>query len=132
MIDYVYAGNAAYAHLLAADRLFEDPEAVAGQRFFITNGEPRCPWDFNRIVWRWLGDDGKKPIVKIPTTVGLVMAWLAELWCAVVGGSTQFTIYNVRFCTGVQWYNIDKVSFVRVQLTFWDIDVESGQNGSWI
>ncbi|KAF8899432.1 3-beta hydroxysteroid dehydrogenase/isomerase, partial [Infundibulicybe gibba] len=85
LVDYLYAGNAAYAHVLAADRLYDKPDLVAGQAFFITNGSPVPQWNFMRMAWKELGDDGKKSIVKIPRIVG------------------------VRFATGTQWYSIEKV-----------------------
>ncbi|OBZ78021.1 Sterol-4-alpha-carboxylate 3-dehydrogenase, decarboxylating [Grifola frondosa] len=58
LFDWTYIKNAAYAHLLAADRL--DPAhpkhaLVAGQAFFISNGEPRPWWDFPRAIWKAAG-----------------------------------------------------------------------------
>lgn len=108
LVDYAYAGNVAHAHVLATAKLISEPERVAGHTFFITNGDPRPQWDFSRLVWRELGDDGQGRITQIPRLVGLVMAVLAELFCRITGSSTQFTTFNVRFLTGVQWYNIDK------------------------
>lgn len=75
--DHTYAGNAAYAHLLAANRLLEtwdrleddkspttpeleeetalmDPEdefRVDGEAFFVTDGAPMRFFDFTRSVW---------------------------------------------------------------------------------
>ncbi|KAJ7098762.1 3-beta hydroxysteroid dehydrogenase/isomerase family-domain-containing protein, partial [Mycena belliarum] len=79
LVDYAYAGNVAHAHVLATAKLISEPERVAGHTFFITNGDPRPQWDFSRL-----------------------------LFCRITGSSTQFTTFNVRFLTGVQWYNIDK------------------------
>ncbi|KAJ7223928.1 hypothetical protein C8J57DRAFT_1390971 [Mycena rebaudengoi] len=108
LVDYAYAGNVADAHVLACGKLIAQPELVSGQTFFITNGEPLPQWDFSRIIWRELGDDGKGRITQIPRIVGLIMAVLAEIFCRITGSSTQFTRFNVRFLTGTQWYNIDK------------------------
>jgi nucleoside-diphosphate-sugar epimerase len=48
LIDIVYVTNAAEAHLMAADALAEG-SAVAGQAYFISQGEPvNC--------WRWIGE----------------------------------------------------------------------------
>jgi sterol-4alpha-carboxylate 3-dehydrogenase (decarboxylating) len=110
-IDYMYVGNAANAHVLSAERLLDQPDLVSGQVFFITNGEPIYPWTFNRMVWKELGDDGKKSIVQIPRIVALIMATIAELWCSLTGTTTQFTRFNMLFVTGIQWYNIEKVIF---------------------
>ncbi|KAJ6544008.1 3-beta hydroxysteroid dehydrogenase/isomerase family-domain-containing protein [Mycena capillaripes] len=91
LVDYAYAGNVALAHVLAAGKLITQPEVVTGQTFFVTNGEPLPQWDFARMIWKELGDDGK-----------------ARIWCRITGSSTQFTKFSVRFLTGTQWYNIDK------------------------
>jgi sterol-4alpha-carboxylate 3-dehydrogenase (decarboxylating) len=106
VIDYMYVGNAANAHVLAADRLLDQPDLVSGQVFFITNGDPIPAWNFNRMVWNELGDDGKKPIIQIPRIAALIMAAFAELWCSLTGTTTRF---NMLFTTGIQWYNIEKV-----------------------
>ncbi|KAF8073946.1 3-beta hydroxysteroid dehydrogenase/isomerase family-domain-containing protein, partial [Lyophyllum atratum] len=79
LIDYLYVGNAAFAHVLAADKLLDEPEAVAGQVFFITNDYPMLQWDFNRL-----------------------------LWSKITGTPTEFNLCNIRFITGIQWYDIEK------------------------
>ncbi|KAJ7195436.1 3-beta hydroxysteroid dehydrogenase/isomerase family-domain-containing protein [Mycena pura] len=78
------------------------------QTFFITNGEPLPQWDFSRMIWKELGDDGNGRVTVIPRFVGLIMASLAEIFCRITGSSTQFTKFSVRYLTGTQWYNIDK------------------------
>ncbi|KAJ6513016.1 hypothetical protein C8R45DRAFT_890860 [Mycena sanguinolenta] len=108
LVDYAYAGNIALAHVLAAGKLISRPEVVAGQTFFVTNGEPLPQWDFARAIWKELGDDGKARITTIPRFVGIIMATLAEFWCRISGSSNQFTRFSVRFLTGTQWYSIDK------------------------
>ncbi|KAJ7101630.1 sterol-4-alpha-carboxylate 3-dehydrogenase [Mycena crocata] len=108
LVDYAYAGNVAHAHVLACNKLISDPESVSGETFFITNGEPLPQWDFSRMVWKELGDDGKSRIFRIPRLIGLLMATIAEAFCRVTGTSTQFTKFSVRFVTGTQWYNINK------------------------
>ncbi|KAI0347160.1 sterol-4-alpha-carboxylate 3-dehydrogenase [Trametopsis cervina] len=108
LVDYCYVGNAAEAHILAADRLLSEPENVSGQVFFITNGEPMPIWNFSRKIWKELGDDGKAKVMKIPRVMGLVLAVIAETWSAITRSSTQFTRFSVHFLTATQYYNIDK------------------------
>ena len=115
--DWVYAGNVADAHILAADRLPSStdhrPHPVAGQAFFITNGSPIPVWDFSRMIWRELGappaDLDPKNVIRIPRWLALVIAMLAETWCKLSGGRTEFTRFAVQYATATQWYNIDKV-----------------------
>jgi len=108
LVDYLYVGNCASAHILAAERLLSQPESVSGQVFFVTNGEPMHVWDFNRLVWRELGDDGKQKVIKIPRTLGMGLAFTAEAWSAITFSSTQFTRFGIKFLTSTQTYNIDK------------------------
>lgn len=109
LVDWVYVGNVAKAHLLATDRLSR--EDVAGQVFFITNGEPIPSFDFSRAAWKELGDDLSRPVIKIPRMFAIYLAFFSELWCRIVGGKTEFTRFNVRYVTAAQWYNIDKVRY---------------------
>ncbi len=87
------------------------PETVAGQIFFITNGQPIPQWTFNRLIFKELGDDGSKKIVIIPRALALFLAMITELVCKITGKKSEFNLFNVRFATAVQWYNIDKVLF---------------------
>ena len=112
VVDWVYVGNVAKAHLLAADKL--DSDAVAGQTFFITNGQPILAWDFARAIFRDLGDDGRKKIIKIPKTIGMTLAYVAEFWAWLTGCPTEFNRFAVRYATAIQWYDIEKVRSILV------------------
>ncbi|EEB99316.1 hypothetical protein MPER_01026, partial [Moniliophthora perniciosa FA553] len=83
-VDYAYAGNVAYAHVLAGEQLLSNPDQVAGETFFVTNGQPMPQWDFHRLVFKkvW-GPRFEEDYVDL-------------------------TRLLVKFVTGVQWYNIDK------------------------
>lgn len=109
LVDWLYAGNAAYAHVLAAEKLLQQPDIIGGQAFYITNDEPMPFWTFNRLLLGELGDRDTKPIIKIPYTLGIIMAILAHVWCRLTRTTTQFTVYAVKFAALTQWYNIDKV-----------------------
>lgn len=109
-VDYSYAGNVADAHILAADRL-QSPtsDTVAGQVFFITDGDPIPYWNFPRLVWKEMGDDGSKKVTVLPRMVCLILAFFVELWCSFTGGVPQFRRFGVMYATSEQWYNIEKV-----------------------
>lgn len=112
LVDYTYVGNVADAHLLAADRICSSVTSVtskiSGQVFFITDGKPRPYWDFPRMVFRMLGDDGNE-IVTLPYLVCLVLAFMSEVWAKVFGGPPGFPMFIVKLATLEQWFNIDKV-----------------------
>lgn len=91
--DFVYAGNVADAHVLAADRLRSDvAHLVAGHVFFITNGDPVPYWNVPRMVWKEMGDDGKKAITAPPKILLLVVAYALEFWYGLVDMEPPFRI----------------------------------------
>ncbi|KAA1476542.1 putative sterol dehydrogenase [Dentipellis sp. KUC8613] len=128
LVDWVYAGNVADAHLLAADRLplpfpsessptsvFKSsahPDPVAGQAFFITNGTPMRQWDFSRMVWRALGapaaDFAPGRVRRVPRWTAMLVATLAEAWAGVRGRRAAVTRLSVSYATATQVYDIDK------------------------
>ena len=73
MIDITYVENAAHAHLLAGDALFEG-SPVAGSSYFISQGKPVNCWDFiNELL----------TIAKLPLitkSVSYRSAWLKGLF----------------------------------------------------
>lgn len=89
------------------------PFQVAGQAFFITNGEPVYFWDYARsIYYRFDQHYGtekykRKPLV-MPNTVSLVLAHAAEWWGWLTGKQPAFTVYRVKLVCKHKWHNIEK------------------------
>ncbi|KZT66580.1 NAD(P)-binding protein [Daedalea quercina L-15889] len=108
--DFTYIENAAHAHLLAADRLAPSHpkhHLVAGQAFFISNGEPRPFWEFVRALWKEAGHVPKKVTV-IPRSVAMVLALLMEIWGWLTGTQPTLTRFKVAMVTTARWCNISK------------------------
>lgn len=87
--------------------------SVAGQAFFITNGEPVYFWDFPRTVWTKLDEltssqRQKKSRIVLPKGIGLLLASGAEWWGWLVGKEPAFTRFRVTFSCASRWYNIEK------------------------
>jgi sterol-4alpha-carboxylate 3-dehydrogenase (decarboxylating) len=89
------------------------PLQVAGQIFFITNGEPVPFWDFHRGVYVRL--DKKLPgyrtprgIFKLPRPVGFAAAQGSEWFAMLTGKTPTFTKFRVTFATATRWHNIEK------------------------
>ena len=86
LMDSVYVGSVARAHILAARGLLagiEDADApkVHGEAFNITDDAPLEPWSFFRLFWIEMGDT--TPLSKVwslPNAVALAMADVAEWW----------------------------------------------------
>ncbi|KAI0697779.1 hypothetical protein BC835DRAFT_1337117 [Cytidiella melzeri] len=110
LFDWTYIENAAQAHILAADRLSPDHpkySQVAGQAFFITNGDPRPYWDFPRALWKAAGHVPSK-IVVIPKFVGLIIGIIMEIICWFTGKPALLTRFRVTYVCMTRWCNIDK------------------------
>lgn len=110
LFDFTYIDNAAYAHLLAAERLSPSHpkfKEVAGQAFFITNGEPRPYWDFPRALWKAAGHTPKK-ITVIPESIAMILAMIMEFVGWLTGKPTVFTRHSVKYVCTTRWCNIEK------------------------
>jgi sterol-4alpha-carboxylate 3-dehydrogenase (decarboxylating) len=86
---------------------------VAGQVFFITNGEPLYFWDLPRMVWTRLAAAEPHPpksrgIIKLSKDIGMVLATLAEYWGWLSGREPGLTRYRVSFSCVARWHNIEK------------------------
>ncbi|KAJ1024720.1 hypothetical protein NDA16_002760 [Ustilago loliicola] len=95
---------------LAADYpLVEDFIPVAGEAFFITNGQPLPFWDFPRALWAGMGHVmPEKKVWKISKEWGLTLAGLAETFSSLTGRESQFTKYKVTYSASSRYYNIEK------------------------
>ena len=101
----------------ALSRAKTSPLQVAGQAFFITNGEPVYFWDFTRYVWneidKIIDPEGtekrlEKRRIVFPQSLGYVFASLAEFWGWLRGKPHMFTRFRVAYSCGVRWHNIEK------------------------
>ncbi|KAF6800929.1 sterol-4-alpha-carboxylate 3-dehydrogenase [Colletotrichum sojae] len=109
LFSITYAGNAADAHLAAAEKLLTSPEGVAGEAFFITNGPPLKFWDFGRMVWKAAGDETKVEDVRVVGLgVALAYAWALEWVYWARGEVPPVTRQTVRLTCMSRWYVIDK------------------------
>ena len=80
---------------------------IAGEAFFVTNGEPIYFWDFARTIWRQLGHIPPYVIV-IPASIGLVLSSLAEVFSGLLGREAGFTRFRVSQAVQNRYYDIEK------------------------
>ena len=118
--DFVYVGNVADAHILAAQalvRAYGKPpppksKRVDGESINVTNDERVFFWEFTRKVAAAAGHPVKKEdIVVIPLWVGLIMAWISEwvVWIFSRGRrQSNMTVTGVHFSTINRTLNTDK------------------------
>lgn len=100
------------------------PLQVAGQAFFITNGEPMYFWDFARAVWTEMGYDvSAKPWV-IQMGMGFFLGTLSQWYSALVGKEPGLTRGRIYYVTAHRWFNIEKAR--RVLGYEPDVGIEEG------
>ncbi|KAF2237991.1 NAD(P)-binding protein [Viridothelium virens] len=86
LCEWLSAENAAQAHLLAVEALLaehqqpkEIAERVAGEAFFVTDGEALPFWDHFRLIWRAAGDrTAESEVTKIPPLAIMSLAAIVE------------------------------------------------------
>lgn len=120
LFDWTYVGNVASAHILASEALLtaaasptkQTGPQVAGEAFFITNGDPMPFWDFVRAIGEAAGYPVKKEDVwVIPRALGLVMAFIAEWFVWLLSFGKQYstmTRAGIRYSCLTRTYSIEK------------------------
>lgn len=119
LFDFTYIGNAAFAHVLAAEKLLGDnthaadspdahTKAIAGEAFFITNGQPIYFWDFPRAMYAQLGFAGHSSYTVFPKTVAWFMGLASEYVSWALGKEPTFTRFRVQFSCANRFYDISK------------------------
>jgi len=107
--DFTYVGNVAHAHLLAADKLV-DGSKVAGEAYFITNDEPKGPWEIIGKAYQDLGFG--KPYIVLPTFLmwylSLFIDFLVMLVSPFVKLHPSFSFFRVATVTANRYFNINK------------------------
>lgn len=104
-VDTVYVDNAADAHLLAADRL-EPGSAIAGKAYFISDGEPRSPWE---VINRILAAAGLPPVTRrIPASAAVAVGAVLEAVYSLfqLPGEPPMTRFVARELSTSHWFDI--------------------------
>lgn len=105
LVDTTYIDNAADAHILAADRLAENP-AVSGKIYFISQGEPIPAWEMINAILRAAGQDPVKGAVSYRT------AWIIgaalEFFYGILNISTEpkMTRFLADAVAKSHWFDI--------------------------
>lgn len=89
------------------------PLSVAGQAFFITNGEPMYFWDMGKIIFDRLDKifpgrrKPRRPVV-LTKGLGMLLGTCSEWYSWLVGKEAVFTRYKVIYTCTNRWHNIEK------------------------
>lgn len=108
--DFTYVDNLVDGLLRAADRLTPGSK-VAGQAYFVTNGEPLGFWDF---VGRFLdGLEVARPTVRVPYPIAFSAAAFREGLDALRGIATSeesLTRFTIRYLTTHHYFSNAKAA----------------------
>lgn len=104
--DVTFIDDAVRAHLLAADRLRDDPDAIGGKPYFVSTGEPIEIWTFIDRVLQAAGRPGINKTA--PAGVAIAAGWMFEKIHALTGakGEPRLSRWIVRELTKSHWFDI--------------------------
>ncbi len=105
----LYAGNAAHAHVLAAEKLTLDSK-VAGENYFITDHEPNNFFDIIEEIGDRLGYT--MPKGKVPYWIIITIAVIGEFFAKLTKAKKPplLTIYGAKATCLDLYFNHDKLS----------------------
>jgi nucleoside-diphosphate-sugar epimerase len=105
ILDTTYIDNAAAAHLLALDHL-SPTTPLAGQAYFISNGEPMDAFEIISKIVETAGCP--PPSIRVPFSAAYSAAWLAEKAHTALGrsGEPPITRFLVSQLAKSRWFNI--------------------------
>lgn len=104
----LYAGNAAHAHILAAEKL--SPNSIAaGQAYFLTDHEPNNFFDIVEVIGDRLGY--KMPKGSVPYWLIIIVATISEKWAKLTKAKKPplLTIYGAKVCCLDMYFNSGKL-----------------------
>ncbi len=106
LIDLTYIDNAAYAHVLAGERL-EPGSPIAGKAYFIAQGQPVPLWD---MVNRFLAIAHLPPVTRsVPRALAVALGGVLESAYTLfrLPGEPRMTRFLARELSTAHWYNLD-------------------------
>ena len=105
LVDTIYIDNAAEAHVLAADRLKENP-GLSGKVYFISQDDPVPLWDLVNDI---LKTAGHPPVKRaIPRKIAWLMGALFEVVFKIfrIRGEPQMTRFLADELATAHWFDI--------------------------
>ncbi len=105
LVDTTYIDNAADAHLLAADKLAQNPD-LSGKIYFLSQGEPILAWDMINAILKAAGLEPVKGTIPYPVawTIGAVLEFVYKTFK--LPGEPQMTRFLAEAVTKAHWFDI--------------------------
>ena len=113
-VNPTYAGNAARAHILAAEKLLKaasdgKQSDVAGQAFIVTDDEEMRFWDYARTCYAAAGTTvGDKDVTVLSPTVAWWIAFVMEWIAWATSSKPKLTRTVVGYTTMTRTFDISK------------------------
>jgi len=104
-VDTIYIDNAAQAHVLAADRLKENPE-LSGKVYFISQDDPVPLWDLVDDILKAAGHPPVKRAIprKMAWLVGALLEFVYKMFR--IRGEPQMTRFLADELATAHWFDI--------------------------
>ncbi|MGD9192680.1 MAG: NAD-dependent epimerase/dehydratase family protein [Desulfobacterales bacterium] len=105
LVDTTYIDNAADAHILAADKLKENPQ-ISGKIYFLSQGEPIPAWEMINSI---LNAAGYEPVTgKIPFRIAWLIGAILEFFYNTFrfSGEPQMTRFLAEAVAHSHWFDI--------------------------
>jgi nucleoside-diphosphate-sugar epimerase len=105
LVDTTYIGNAVDAHILAADKLEENP-ALSGNIYFISQGAPIPAWEMINAILKaaGLGPVKGKMHHKTAWLIGAALEFIYKTFH--LPGEPQMTRFIADAVAGAHWFDI--------------------------
>ncbi len=105
LVDTIYIDNAADAHILAADKLKENPQ-LSGKIYFITQDEPISAWGMINAILKAAGHEPVKG--RIPFGVAWLIGSVLEFFYKSfkLSGEPQMTRFLAEAVATSHWFDI--------------------------
>ncbi|KAF2732256.1 NAD(P)-binding protein [Polyplosphaeria fusca] len=135
IMETVYAGNAAHAHVLLARALVSSTPDAAGQAFFITDDRPMPFFDFVRMCYAAAGHPVAAADIKIvPFWVVKTMASVGEwvYWVGTLGiVQPKMRRQDIDHLAGGCWWSLEKAQRVLRYRPVLDLDEAVRRSLEW-
>ncbi len=105
LVDTTYIDNAANAHILAADKLQENPE-LSGKIYFISQGEPITLWDMINAILKAGGLLPVQSSISKNTAwiIGVILEWIYKTFH--IKGEPRMTRFVAEELATSHWFDI--------------------------
>ncbi|KAI8609575.1 3beta-hydroxysteroid dehydrogenase [Chytriomyces sp. MP71] len=110
LMDFTYVDNAAYAHILAGQKMTAD-NGIGGEAFFVTNDSPVFSWDFMKMVYTEYGAKNALRFI-LPMPVAILLATIVEFFVLLLSPiktiHPTFTVFRMKMLGNNKYHSIEK------------------------